>query len=599
MVNLRVPPLRERREDVPLLARAFISRFNRELNRDPPVAGLSAEAESLLLAYAWPGNVRELENAMERAVLLADEPLILPANLPERLWAASPPGPTGAAAAEGQLLQAGGDLSLKRAIRELEESYIRAALRKTKETARGRRSYWTSVTGHSSTKSRSTESIRTQRRSGVESKTPSGNWTHRRAFDGTRLRPENRASATVLRGPALLMVWGSRPSGGQAGSRHFLGGVDGQCYAGCLSTESRMAKGKLVLGLDIGSTSIKMILLKEQRKRGEVIYALQSFGMKPLPPEAIVDGALMNSTAIVQAVQDLMSELKVKGKDVAIGVSGHSVIIKKIQMPRMSQDELEESIQWEAEQYIPFDVKDVNIDTQILDGGGNDATGQMDVLLVAAKKDMINDYTTVVSEAGLAPVVVDVDAFAVQNMFSVNYDVPDRETVVLINAGASVVNINIISNGATVFTRDVTIGGNQFTEEIQKQLNVSYEEAEALKIGGNGADADAVVPQDVERVLSSVAEQVAGEIQRSLDFYAGTAADSNFSKVYLSGGTAKIPALFKTIEARTGVPVEILNPFRKIEVDNRKFDPAFIMDVAPMAAVAVGLALRRPGDKLA
>lgn len=360
-----------------------------------------------------------------------------------------------------------------------------------------------------------------------------------------------------------------------------------------------MAKGKLALGLDIGSTSIKMILLKEQRKRGEVGFALQSFGMKPLPPEAIVDGALMNSTAIVQAVQELMSELKVKGKDVAIGVSGHSVIIKKIQMPRMSQDELEESIQWEAEQYIPFDVKDVNIDTQILDGGGNDATGQMDVLLVAAKKDMINDYTTVVSEAGLAPVVVDVDAFAVQNMFSVNYDLPEKETVVLINAGASVVNINIIANGVTVFTRDVTIGGNQFTEEIQKQLNVSYEEAEALKIGGNSADADAVVPQEVERVLSSVAEQVAGEIQRSLDFYAGTAADSNFSKVYLSGGTAKIPALFKTIEARTGVPVEILNPFRKIEVDNRKFDPAFIMDVAPMAAVAVGLALRRPGDKLA
>jgi type IV pilus assembly protein PilM len=359
-----------------------------------------------------------------------------------------------------------------------------------------------------------------------------------------------------------------------------------------------MAKGKLALGLDIGSTSVKMILLKEQRKRGEVGYALQSFGMKPLPPEAIVDGALMNSTAIVQAVQELMNELKIKNKEVAIGVSGHSVIIKKIQMPRMSQEELEESIQWEAEQYIPFDVKDVNIDTQILDSGANDATGQMDVLLVAAKKDMINDYTTVVSEAGLQPVVVDVDAFAVQNMFSANYDIPEKETVVLINAGASVVNINIISNGITVFTRDVTIGGNQFTEEIQKQLNVSYEEAEALKIGGNRADADAVVPQEVERVLSSVAEQVAGEIQRSLDFYAGTAADANFTKVYISGGTAKIPALFKTIESRVGVPVEILNPFKKIEVDNRKFDPNFIMDVAPMAAVAVGLALRRPGDKL-
>ncbi|WNG60461.1 type IV pilus assembly protein PilM [Archangium gephyra] len=389
------------------------------------------------------------------------------------------------------------------------------------------------------------------------------------------------------------------PSAARAGAEHFLGGPASWCYAdGPSRSNDCMAKGKLALGLDIGSTSVKMILLKEQRKRGQVSYALQSFGMKPLPPEAIVDGALMNSTAIVQALQELMTELKVKNKEVAIGVSGHSVIIKKIQMPRMSQEELEESIQWEAEQYIPFDVKDVNIDTQILDAGGNDATGQMDVLLVAAKKDMINDYTTVVSESGLQPVVVDVDAFAVQNMFASNYDVPDKETVVLINAGASVVNINIISNGITVFTRDVTIGGNQFTEEIQKQLNVSYEEAEALKIGGTRGDSDAVVPQEVERVLMGVAEQVAGEIQRSLDFYAGTAVDANFTKVYLSGGTAKIPALFKTIETRVGVPVEILNPFRKIDVDNRKFDPAFIMEVAPMAAVAVGLALRKPGDKL-
>ncbi len=358
-----------------------------------------------------------------------------------------------------------------------------------------------------------------------------------------------------------------------------------------------MAKGKLALGLDIGSTSVKVIALREQRKRGQVTYALQSFGMKPLPQEAIVDGALMNSTAIVQAMQELMAELKIKQKEVAIGVSGHSVIIKKIQMPRMTAEELEESIQWEAEQYIPFDVKDVNIDTQILNPDANDATGQMDVLLVAAKKDMISDYTNVVSEAGLLPVVVDVDAFAVQNMFGVNYDTPEKDTIVLINAGASVVNINIVAAGQTVFTRDVTIGGNQFTEEIQKQLNVSYEEAEALKIGGGRGDTDAVVPQDVERVIAGVAEQVSGEIQRSLDFYAGTAPDANFSRVFISGGTAKIPALFKTIEQRVGVPVEIVNPFKQIEIDNRKFDPGFIMDVAPMAAVAVGLALRRPGDK--
>jgi type IV pilus assembly protein PilM len=339
-----------------------------------------------------------------------------------------------------------------------------------------------------------------------------------------------------------------------------------------------------------------MILLREVRRRGATVFQLQSFGTKPLPPEAIVDGALMNSTAIVQAIQELISELRIKHKEVAIGVSGHSVIIKKISLPRMSQEELDESIQWEAEQYIPFDVKDVNIDTFPL-SSGNDQAGQMDVLLVAAKKDMINDYTSVVAEAGLQPVIVDVDAFAVQNCFESNYDAHAGETIVLINAGASVVNINIIANGVTTFTRDVTIGGNQFTEEIQKQLNVSYDEAEALKIGGNRADADAVVPQEVERVLTSVAEQMAGEIQRSLDFYASTAADSHIAKVFLSGGTAKIPALFKTIEQRVGVPVEILNPFKNIEIDNRHFDPAFIMEMAPMAAVAVGLGLRKPGDK--
>ncbi|HUB06787.1 MAG TPA: type IV pilus assembly protein PilM, partial [Myxococcales bacterium] len=293
-----------------------------------------------------------------------------------------------------------------------------------------------------------------------------------------------------------------------------------------------MAKGKLALGLDIGSSTVKIARLKES-KRG---FGLQAFASAPLPPEAIVDGALMNSAAIVSAIQDLCAANKIKGKEAAIGVSGHSVIIKKITLPKMTQDELDESIQWEAEQYIPFDVKDVNIDTQIL-GDKGEGTGQMDVLLVAAKKDMINDYVSVVTEAGLQPVVVDVDAFAVQNMFEVNYEQVPGETVVLINAGASVVNINVVSNGTSTFTRDITVGGNQFTEEIQKQLNVSYDEAEALKVGGQRAgEADAVVPQEVERVMQGVAEQMAGEIQRSLDFFAATAADSHISRVYLSGG---------------------------------------------------------------
>jgi len=273
------------------------------------------------------------------------------------------------------------------------------------------------------------------------------------------------------------------------------------------------------------------------------------------------------------------------------------VIIKKISIPVMTEEELEESIQWEAEQYIPFDINDVNIDVQILNPNPNDQ-GQMEVLLVAAKKDMINDYAAVTQEAGLQPMVVDVDAFAVMNMFEASYELPPSETMVLLNVGASVININVVANGTTTFTRDISMGGNQYTEEIQKQLNVSYDEAEALKLGGEiGADSDSVVPQEVESVIQNVSQSLAAEIQRSLDFYAATSVDAQFSKIFLSGGTAKIPALAKTIENKVGVPVEVVDPYRGIEVNEKHFDPAYLRDVAPMAAVSVGLGLRRVGDK--
>src|SRR5437016_4442507 len=169
-----------------------------------------------------------------------------------------------------------------------------------------------------------------------------------------------------------------------------------------------MAKAELARKAGVSESTIDRIEAGKDCRLETKRKILFAFGVAPLPPEAIVDGALMNSTAIVEAIRQLITQYKLKSREVAIGVSGHSVIIKKISMPRMTQEELEESIQWEAEQYIPFDVKDVNIDTQILNPDANDATGQMDVLLVAAKKDMINDYTTVVSEAGLQPQVVDV-----------------------------------------------------------------------------------------------------------------------------------------------------------------------------------------------
>ncbi len=353
-----------------------------------------------------------------------------------------------------------------------------------------------------------------------------------------------------------------------------------------------MAGRKNALGLDIGSSSVKLVQLRESKKG----IQLANFSMAPLPSEAIVDGALMNASAVVDTVQGMISAQKLKTRDVALSISGHSVIIKKISLPAMTQDELDESIKWEAEQYIPFDVNDVYLDYQILQS--RPEQGQMDVLLVAAKKEVVDEYSGIVREAGLEPVVVDVDCFTIQNAFEVNYGFPPGEAVVLLDIGASTININIVSNGITTFTRDISMGGTQFTEEIQKQLNVSYDEAEAYKLGGErGVDADSVVPQEVERVMASVSESMASEIHRSLDFYLATSSDGRMSRVYLSGGTAKVPSLARTIENRVGVAVELVDPFRNIQVDPKLFNLDYLNEVRPLAACAVGLGLRRQGDK--
>ncbi len=355
---------------------------------------------------------------------------------------------------------------------------------------------------------------------------------------------------------------------------------------------SFLSKNKNAIALDLGSSYVKVLEVTQVRNR----LTATAFGVQKLPPEAIVDGALMNSNVIVETIRELISRHRIRTKDVVTSVSGHSVIIKKITLPSMTKEELAESIQWEAEQYIPFNIEDVNIDAQIL-SEVQDESGQMEVLLVAAKKELINDYTSILSEAGLTPVVIDVDAFAVQNMFELNYEINEAETVVLVNIGASIININVLKNGTTAFTRDISLGGNQFTEEIQKHLNVSYEEAEALKIGGEiMGDSQSVVPQEVENIIASVSENVATEIQRSLDFYSATSTEDHIARLYLSGGSAKVPGLTRMIEQRTGIPVEIVNPFRQIEVPERILKPAYLEQIAPMAAVAVGLSLRRAGD---
>jgi type IV pilus assembly protein PilM len=350
---------------------------------------------------------------------------------------------------------------------------------------------------------------------------------------------------------------------------------------------------KNAVGLDIGSNTVKIVQLNET-KRG---IQLCNFAMAQVPPETIVDGTIMDSRSMVDTIRELFSSQKIKNKDVAIAISGHSVIIKKINLPTMTQDELEESIQWEAEQYIPFDINDVNIDTQILNPQSKEQ-GQMDVLLVAAKKDIINDYSAIIAEAGLNLVCVDVAAFAVENAFEINYEVPSDEIIALLNIGASVSNINILYSGIPTFTRDIAMGGKQFTEELQKQLNVSYEEAETLKVGGDVTqDSDSILPQEVEKVLADVSETFASEIQRSFDFYSSQSVEGKISKIYLSGGTSKLPSIVRAMEKRMGIGIEVMNPFKNIIIDEKKFDISYLKSIAPQATVGVGLGLRRRDEK--
>jgi type IV pilus assembly protein PilM len=344
-----------------------------------------------------------------------------------------------------------------------------------------------------------------------------------------------------------------------------------------------------VVGLDIGSSSVKAVeLLSKGRDKG---FELRALGIAPIPNEAIVQGAFLNSSAIVDAIGEAVEVGRIKTKEVAVAVSGHSVIVKKVSLPAMTREELEDQIQWEAEQYIPFDVNEVHLDFQILDT--SEGEGQMDVLLVAAKRDLVDDYVQVIQEAGLVPAAVDVAAFAVENAFEMNYEAAPDEVVALVNIGAQVVNINVIENGIPAFTRDITTGGNQYTEEIQKSLAISFEEAERIKLGGNGSDQNQeVVPQEVEQAIRSVTDTVIGEIARSLDFFTATAAESRISKVLLSGGGACIPGLDASFADRSGLEVEIMNPLARM-LPSKGFDPEYLERIGSSLGVGIGLATRK------
>jgi type IV pilus assembly protein PilM len=350
-------------------------------------------------------------------------------------------------------------------------------------------------------------------------------------------------------------------------------------------------KSKAVVGLDIGSSAVKAVELKPSGK-GYKVVALAS---EPVPPDSIVDGAIIDGAAVVDAIRRLFENKAFKTKEVAASLSGNAVIVKKISLPVMTEAELGESIYWEAEQYIPFDIQDVNLDYQILDPGtGPDSKGTMDVLLVAAKKEKIADYTGVIAQAGRVPVVVDVDAFALQNAFEINYGFDPQAVTVLLNAGASAININILSGDQSVFTRDISVGGNAYTEAVQKELNLPFESAEQLK---RGEPVEGLTFEEARPVLHAMTENVLLEIQKTFDFFKASATTDRIDRVLLSGGASRVDGFQKALEERFSTVIEPFNPFQKVTFDAARLGIADPESVIPSTAVAVGLALRRAGDR--
>ncbi len=339
-----------------------------------------------------------------------------------------------------------------------------------------------------------------------------------------------------------------------------------------------------VVGLDIGSSCIKTVELRSRRKGG---HELVSLGMEELSPDCIVDGVIISKLPVADAINRLFVQQRIRTRRVATSISGHSVIVKKIALPLQSEEELAESIRWEAEQYIPFDIGDVNLDYQVL--GENRTTGNLDVLLVAVKKEKITDHTSVITMAGKTPVVVDVDAFALLNSYEVNYRPTSRNTVALLDVGASVMTINIVAGTEFLFTRDVGVGGNQYTDFLQKEYNLNFGQAQALK---HGEPVDGIDPAGARHIIDSVTEILCLEIQKTFDFFRSTTTIDRIDRMLVSGGAAHSPGLIDTLARKFNIPTEKFDSFKNISFDPRQFPPQLIQERSPDLAIAVGLALR-------
>jgi type IV pilus assembly protein PilM len=338
-----------------------------------------------------------------------------------------------------------------------------------------------------------------------------------------------------------------------------------------------------IFGLDIGSSAVKVV----QVKSGDSTPTLTALGVVSLPPDAITDGAIKDPGMVSGAIKEAVAKAGLKGFDAAISICGRELIIKKIQMPEVPPKELHDAILLEAEHHIPFAVEEVYIDYQVVGKHDNN----LDLILVAVKKSKVQEYVSVVENAGLNPIIVDVDSFALGNQFELNVPDEGEEAVALIDIGAAVMKTNVVRGGATIFARDIPFGGNQYTQAISQRLSIPFAQAEAAKLGKDpSVEWDALVP-----AVEEVSHELSLEVQRTFDYFASTAESERIGKIVLAGGCAQVAGLNEYLASNWGIPVELARPFERIGVDEALAD--VVSTSGPSLAVAVGLGLRRPGDK--
>lgn len=342
-------------------------------------------------------------------------------------------------------------------------------------------------------------------------------------------------------------------------------------------------RNKTLLGVDVGSSAVKLVSLS--RHRGDVLADLVA--AETIPPDIVVDGQVVDAVSLASTLHSLLQGQRTRSRSAATSVSGHAVMAKQINMAAASEQDLEERLRAEAAQQIPFELNEVNLDYQVLDMLED---GTMEVLLVAAKKEKVSNYTSALSLAGLSVQVIDHDPFAVQNCMEYNYQPDPKETIALLHMGAAVTSMNVVQAGRPLFTRDVSVGGTQYTEALQRRLNLSFDAAEAAK-----RDPESARDEKFRGILDSVLQVMRLELRKTFDFFRA-AGGRQLDRLYVSGGGTLMPGMMGMLQQEFGAPAEMLDPFRRIRCAEDSPASAAIRQYGPQLAIAVGLALRSFDD---